>query len=161
MMKSSYTEAFKEQAVEKVLQRGHKTLQTIADEINVNHYTLKNWLKTYRRKSMPETSMNKRPEDRSTEERFQLLMESSALEGEALNAFCRQKGLFTHHLDAWKKAFLLPQQTGTKTASDRVLRDKVRQLEKELNRKEKALAETAALLVLQKKCNAFWEEKAS
>ena len=160
MMKSSYTKAFKEQAIEKVLQRGHKTIQTMADELNVNHYTLKNWLKTYRPKSMPETTMNKRPQDRSTEERFQLLMESSTLEDKALNAFCRQKGIYTHQLDAWKKAFLLPQQTGIKTASERVLRDKVKHLEKELNRKEKALAETAALLVLQKKFNAFWEEKA-
>ncbi|MEE9395417.1 MAG: transposase family protein [Methylococcales bacterium] len=70
MMKSSYTKAFKEQAVEKVLQRGHKTIQTIADELNVSHYTLKNWLKTYRREPLSKITMNKRPEDRSTKERF-------------------------------------------------------------------------------------------
>ena len=159
MMKSSYTEAFREQAVEKVLQRGHKTIQTLADELNVNHYTLKNWLKTYKRGSMPKEPASKRPEDWSTEERFQLLMESSALDGEALNAFCRQQGLFTHHLESWKKAFLLSQQSVTKTTSDKVLRDENKRLKKELNRKEKALAETAALLVLQKKFSAFWEEK--
>ena len=109
---------------------------------------------------MPKTPANKRPQDWDPEQRFQLLMESSVLEGETLSAFCRQKGIFAHHLEAWKKAFLLPQQSVIKTASDKVLRDQVKQLTKELNRKEKALAETAALLVLQKKCNAFWEEKA-
>ncbi len=159
MMKSSYTEAFKEQAVEKVLQRGHKTIQTMADQLNVNHFTLKNWLKAYKRGSMPKEPTSKRPEDWRTEERFQLLMESSALDGEALNAFCRQKGIFTHHLDTWKKAFLLSQQSVTKTTSDKGLRDENKRLKKELHRKEKALAETAALLVLQKKFNAFWEEK--
>ena len=159
MMKSSYTEAFREQAVEKVLQRGHKTIQTLADELNVNHFTLKNWLKTTRRESMSKTPVSKRPNDWSTEERFQLLMESSALDGETLNAFCRQQGLFTHHLETWKKAFLLSQQSVTKMTSDKVLRNEVKRLKKELNRKEKALAETAALLVLQKKFNAFWEEK--
>ncbi len=41
-MKLNYTEAFKEQAAEKVLQRGPKTIQTIADELNVNHFKLKN-----------------------------------------------------------------------------------------------------------------------
>ena len=46
-MTTRYTEAFKEQAVEKVLQRGHKTINSIADELNVNHYTLKNWLRAY------------------------------------------------------------------------------------------------------------------
>ena len=160
MMKSSYTEAFKEQAVEKVLQREHKTIQTIADELNVNHFTLKNWLKTYKRGSMSKEPASKRPEDWNTEQRFQLLMESSTFEGDAMNAFCRQKGIFTHHLEAWRKAFLWASQTATKTASDKVLRDQVKQLTKELNRKEKALAEAAALLVLQKKFNAFWEEKA-
>ena len=159
-MKLSYTNAYKEQAIEKVLQRDYKTIQTVADELNVNHYTLKSWLRTYRRESMSKTPISKRPKDWSTEERFQLLMASSALEGEALNAFCRQKGIFTHHLEAWKKAFLSPQQSMIKTASDKVLRDEVKLLKKELNRKEKALAETAALLVLQKKFNAFWEEKA-
>ena len=78
-------------------------------------------------------------------------MESSTLEGEALNAFCRQKGIFTHHLETWRKAFLSFQQSMTQKASDKVLRDEVKQLKKELNRKEKALAEAAALLILQKK----------
>ncbi len=160
-MATRYTKAFKEQAVEKVLQRGDKTINSIADELNVNHYTLKNWLRPYyQRAFMPKPPANKRPQDWDREQRFQLLMESSALEGEELNAFCRQKGIFTHHLDAWKKAFLLPVQTATKTGSDKVLRDENQQLKKELNRKEKALAEAAALLVLQKKFNAFREEKA-
>ncbi len=97
MMKLSYTEAFKQQAMEKVLQRGHKTIQTIADELNVNHYTLKSWLRTYRRETMSKTPTSKRPKDWITEERFQLLMESSTRKGEDLNAFCRKKGIFTHH----------------------------------------------------------------
>jgi len=160
-MATRYTKAYKEQAVEKVLQRGHKTIDSIADELNINHHTLKNWLRPYyQREPMPKTPANKRPQDWSPEERFQLLMESSVLEGEALNAFCRQKGLFTHHLEAWKKAFVCAPQTATQTASDKVLRDENQRLKKELNRKEKALAEAAALLVLQKKFNAFWEEKA-
>ncbi len=58
------------------LERGHKTIQTRADELNVNHFTLKNWLKTYKRGSMPKEPASKRPEDWRTEERFQLLMES-------------------------------------------------------------------------------------
>ena len=61
-MTTRYTKAFKEQAVEKVLQRGHKTINSIADELNVNHYTLKNWLRPYyQREPMPKTPANKRP----------------------------------------------------------------------------------------------------
>jgi transposase-like protein len=161
MIKSSYTEAFKQQAVKKVLQRGGKTIQTIADESNVNYHTLKNWLKTYSPMAMTHEPASKRPEDWSTEERFQLLKECNTLEGEALNTFCRQKGIFSHHLEAWEKAFISSQQTALRTVPDKALRDEVNQLKKELQRKEKALAEAAALLLLQKKFNAFWEEKAS
>ena len=162
-MSQRYSDAFKEQAITKVLQRGDKTIQGIADELNVNLFTLKNWLKKPRTTPMTDTPMNKRPADRSMAERFALLMESAALDGEALNAFCRQQGIFPHHLDRWKDEFVKKadkaEQSG-KSRSDRSLRDEIKQLEKELNRKEKALAEAAALLVLQKKCRAFWEEKA-
>ena len=44
-MKSTYTEAFVEQARVKVLSRGDRTIRSIADELNMNHYTLKNWMK--------------------------------------------------------------------------------------------------------------------
>ena len=36
---------------------------------------------------------------------------------------------------------------------------RIRELEKELRRKDKALAETAALLVLKKKANAIWGDE--
>ncbi len=152
-MSQRYSKAFKEQAISKVLQRGDKTIQCIADELNVNLFTLKNWLKKPRTTPMTDTPMNKRPADWSMAERFALLMESVALEGEALNAFCRQHGIFPHHLDVWKDEFIKKtdkaEQSG-KSRSDKSLRDEIKQLEKELNRKEKALAEAAALLVLQK-----------
>lgn len=83
MMKSNYTDAFKEQAMQKVLQRGDKTIQYIADELNINYHTLKNWLKSDQKDPMNKEPMNKRPEDWTLEERFKILLESSALEGEA------------------------------------------------------------------------------
>jgi len=52
-MSQRYSEAFKEQAISKVLQRGDKTIQCIADELNVNLFTLKNWLKKPRTISKP------------------------------------------------------------------------------------------------------------
>ena len=90
-------------------------------------------------------------------------MQSAALEGEALNSFCRAQGIFPHHLETWKAEFIKEAQqaeTSTKSSADKSLRDENAQLKKELHRKEKALAEAAALLVLQKKFQAFWEEKA-
>lgn len=157
-----YTPEFKEQAILKVLQRGNKTLQTIANELNVNLFTLKEWLRKSRL-TMTDKTTHKRPVDWTRAQQFQALMQSSSLDGEALNGFCREQGIFTHHLETWKADFI--KETGKaetlrKSSSDKSLREENEQLRKELNRKEKALAEAAALLVLQKKFQAFWEEKA-
>jgi hypothetical protein len=51
------------------------------------------------------------------------------------------------------------QQTKTQQAQSKEDKKRIRQLEKELQRKEKALAETAALLVLRKKVQAIWGDK--
>jgi len=156
-----YTPEFKEQAISKALQRGNKPLQTIADELNISVSTLNEWLRKSG-KTMTETPTEKRPTDWSRAARFQALMQSASLQGEALNSFCREQGIFSHHLQAWKAEFIT-ESTQSETAiksSNKALRDEVAQLKKELNRKEKALAEAAALLVLQKKFQAFYEEKA-
>jgi hypothetical protein len=78
-----------------------------------------------------------------------------------LNAFCRAQGVFPHHLETWQKEFINSTHKPAQETSDKSLRDENKQLKKDLQRKEKALAEAAALLVLQKKFQAFWEEKAS
>ena len=88
-------------------------------------------------------------------------MASHGLEDEAVNAFCRAQGIFSHHLEAWRQDFINSTHKSAQESSDKSLRDENKQLKKDLQRKEKALAEAAALLVLQKKFQAFWEEKAS
>jgi transposase-like protein len=157
-----YTQEFKEQAILKVLQRGDKTIQAIADELNLNLFTLKEWLRKSRA-TMTHDTTQKRPADWTRAQRFQALMQSAALQGEALHSFCRAQGIFSHHLEAWKAEFIKETQqaeNSRKSSSDKSLRDENAQLKKELLRKDKALAEAAALLVLQKKFQAFWEEKA-
>lgn len=160
-MKPKYNEAFREQAIQKLLQRGDKTISCIAEELNINVFTLKNWLKQYRPQTMSENKTTKRPLDWPPAERLQALMASHGLADETLNAFCRTQGIFPHHLKAWQQDFITGTQPSAQAPSDKSLRDENKQLKKDLQRKEKALAEAAALLVLQKKFQAFWEEKAS
>ena len=160
-MKSRYSQAFREQAIQKLLQRGDKTIPCIAEELNINVFTLKYWLRQYRPQTMTTNKTTKRPVDWTPVERFQALMASHGLEDEGLNAFCRAQGIFSHHLEAWRQDFINSTHKSAQESTDKSLRDENKQLKKDLQRKEKALAETAALLVLQKKFQAFWEEKAS
>lgn len=161
-MKRTYSQEFKEQALSKVLSRGKRTIESVADELNISVFTLKDW----KRSVMPEEQKSsltkeKRPQDWNTEERLIALHESHGLSEEALNAWCREKGLFRHHLEAWRATFCGKEKSGQREKMDyRLLKEENQQLKRELTRKEKALAEAAALLVLQKKYQALWGDEA-
>jgi transposase-like protein len=160
MMKSTYSEAFKEQALQKVFQRGNRSVRAVARELNVNYFTLKGWMNKILENGSTDPSVReKRPQDWTLDERLTALQESHGLEGEALNAWCREKGLFVHHLVEWKAGFCNGAEGSDSRASVRELRalkEENQRLSRELTRKEKALAEAAALLVLQKKFQALW-----
>ena len=158
---STYSAAFKEQALSKVLSRGDRTIQSVADELNMSVFTLKNWMNGIVHKDLKAAvAKEKRPQDWSLEAQLIALQESYGLQGEALNAWCREKGLFVHHLESWKASFCAGNKEDGHDAREwRSLKDENQQLKRELLRKEKALAEAAALLVLQKKFQAFWEEE--
>jgi transposase-like protein len=81
-----------------------------------------------------------------------------------LSEYCRKRGLFPDQVKAWKETCLEGHRAKilrSPAVREEARQDKkrIRSLEKELHRKERALAEAAALLVLRKKLNAFWDEK--
>lgn len=154
--KSTYTKDYKEQALVKVYNRGDRTIRSIADELNINVFTLKNWMKQTSPgdKNRP-ARREKPPHDWQPDERLAALQESYSLAGEALNAWCRERGVFPHQLEQWKQAFCAAGNPGESREEVRALKTENQRLERELNRKEKALAEAAALLVLQKKYQAL------
>jgi len=55
---------------------------------------------------MTDPNPQKRPSDWTQADRFQALMGSAALEGDALNAYCREQGIFAHHLERWQTEFI-------------------------------------------------------
>ena len=78
--------------------------------------------------------------------------------------YCREKGLFVEQLKQWQTSCMDANKPDQKMSyqdskEQRAANKRIKELEKELNRKEKALAETAALLVLREKYNALWEAK--
>jgi len=155
-----YSAGFKEQALVKVYSRGNdQTIQSVADELNIHLTTLKAWMKQKEQDvNKPARQKTKRPEDWSPEERLGALQQSYGLLGEALNTWCREQGVFIHQLEQWKTDFCSQGDSVDKREEARVLRtlkEEVQSLERELLRKNKALAEAAALLVLQKKFRAL------
>ena len=80
-----------------------------------------------------------------------------------LAQYCRKKGLFAEQIAAWKENCLqgnarAANQSKEEKRQTQLARGEVKQLKRELRRKDEALAETAALLVLRKKMHAIWGE---
>jgi transposase-like protein len=155
-----YSAGFKEQALVKVYNRGNnQSVQSVADELNINLTTLKTWMKQKEQDvNNPAPQKSKRPEDWNSEERFTALQKTYNLIGEDLNAWCRERGIFIHQLEQWKTDFCSQDDSVDKREEARILRtlkEEIQSLERNLLRKDKALAEAAALLVLQKKFRAL------
>lgn len=92
-----------------------------------------------------------------------MVVETAALSEVERGEYCRKRGLYAEHLQAWRRAGEQANR-GTPAAGSgerAAERRRIRELEAELQRKDKALAETAAWLVLRKKAQAIWGEAAA
>jgi transposase-like protein len=127
----------------------------------ISDMSLSNWRKKV------SSQGNVVPEDKplsenwSAEARFAVVLETASLSQLELGEYCRRKGLYPEQVNAWRQACITGQQTvqvQQKVDREQARKDKkrIQELERELRRKDKALAETAALLVLRKKLNDYW-----
>ena len=92
--------------------------------------------------------------------RLQAVIATAAMDEATRSAWCREQGVYPAELDAWKQDAIagLGEPRATSAVEARQDRRRVKELERELRRKDKALAETAALLVLSKKIAAVFHE---
>jgi transposase-like protein len=156
-----YSEEFREQAVRKMMAPNAMSVAQVSRETGVSEQTLYNWRNRFRHegKAVPVDPSN--PENWSGENKLAVVIETAVLNEEELAEYCRRKGLYVEQITRWREAAIAGAETHRplSAAERRELqqeRKKTRKLEKELKRKEKALAEAAALLVLQKKAQAIW-----
>ena len=101
----------------------------------------------------------RRPGDWSAEEKLAAVIKCGGLEDEALGRFLRENGLHEEQLQEWRRQCKRSLNPRAQAQRERELQKDNRRLSKELLRKEKALAEAAALLVLSKKARALWGEE--
>ena len=161
-----FSQEFKVQSVEKAFTRHpDQTLKNIADNLGVGYSTLHKWIRLAKNNKLesPKKLMSKEksPQDWNKTQRLEAIMHCHGLNDEQVSRYCRENGLYPHHLKEWKTDFLSDRQ-GAESLSrqeQKKLKKENKRLQQELNRKDRALSETAALLVLSKKCQAIWGEK--
>ena len=160
MQQHQYSEEFKKSAVQKILLRKGKTVEQICSEIGISSPSFYEW----RKKCVNAPGMKNKercPQDWSAAEKFKAVMDFDRLSEQAQGEFLRRSGLHTDHILEWKKLMEAGLEPVKKlTAEERAERvedrRKIKELERELHRKDKALAETAALLILKKKADLLW-----
>ncbi len=155
---SKYSDKLKQTMVCKLTVPGAISAGSLATEAGISQSTLSRWVRecvTMDRKGA--NMKGKRPQDWTAEEKLEAVLEMEKLDEQDTGKYLREKGIHTIHVQRWKQEMLEGLKSNGKGLSKADPRGKrIKELEKELNRKEKALAETAALLVLKKKAEDIW-----
>lgn len=94
--------------------------------------------------------------------RFDAVLTTAAMDAAGQSAWCRANGVYPQELARWRQAATAalaePEEARASPQQTRQDRRRIKDLERELRRKDKALAETAALLVLSKKVSAIFSK---
>ncbi len=149
---------FKKSAVQKYLSRGNRSVNEVLQEIGIASPTIYQWRDQFA--NVSGMSKSTKPQARSANEKLKALMEFDALSSEKKGEYLRRNGLHEEHLVEWRKqieeAFTPKKKSLQERQELAAEKNKVKQLEKEIRRKDKALAEVSALLVLKKKADLIW-----
>ena len=160
MPKKVYSKKLKESVFKRLAPPNAEKVSALAKELKIPRNTLYTW----RAKALNESSAtSKKASKWSSKDKFQAVLETASLSELETSKYCREKGIHLEELNSWIKQ--CQNANNTKFEDPKELKEnlkdeqqKNKELQKELNYKEKALAETAALLVLRKKANAIWGE---
>ena len=150
-----YGEAFRNRAVARLLPPESANIGVVASEIGVSMQTLERWREQAQ-------SRPARGRAWTAGARLEAVITSAAMDEVRKSAWCREHGVYPAELDQWRlsatTALAEPEEARASPQATRQDKKRIKDLERELLRKDRALAETAALLVLSKKVAAIFSK---
>ena len=150
-MGKPYSVAFKQKMVERLTGRSAVSATELARKTGVSQEALSQWLRTSRT-LLPMASKRDRRVRWSLHRKVEVLAAAAKLDGPELAAYLKRERIRLADFESWRLALA---EGGTSAgAATRRIRD----LERELARKDKALAEAAALLILKKKADLLFRD---
>ncbi len=148
-----YGQAMKDRVLGRLLPPECAAIEEVSREVGVSVGTLERW----RAEAL---SRPARERAWTATARLEAVIAAAAMDQAECSAWCREHGLYPSELSRWRdeatQALADPGEARARPAETRADRQRIKELERELRRKEKALAETAALLVLSKKLSAIF-----
>ncbi|ABA89740.1 helix-turn-helix protein of unknown function of ISPca19 [Syntrophotalea carbinolica DSM 2380] len=164
-----YSKSFRALMIRKLADPDSLGPMSIAKENGVSRSTLYRWMSETDTvdvaeqpdppsfsKSMQRISVMKRPQDWTPEEKLAAVLEAASLYEEDLGPFLLSRGLHEAHLQQWLDQMLVGLEPSPAKRNER---KRIHELEKEIRRKDRVLAEAAALLVLKKKAHDIWGDE--
>lgn len=147
--------------VQRMLGPNKSSANALAQEVGINQSTLSRWLRDGR--ILGDTMTQKRnkkkaPQRWTGSEKLRVVLAASQLEESELGAFLRREGVHEHQLEQWRTTIVaaLDADGAKKRRGPSPEAKKLAVVQRDLYRKDKALAEVSALLVLKKKADALW-----
>ena len=152
-----YSHAVRHSILKKVLPPESRSVAEVSRETGIHYQTIRNWIKQSESGTLDGGLHDTSPRRLTPKEKYELVVEAAGIPDERLGEFLRERGLHTEHLTIWDQELrdMTGKQSDRQQAEHKALKKRVRELERELHRKEKALAEAAALLVLKKTRDSF------
>jgi transposase-like protein len=157
-----YTPEAKKEVLDKVTGQGKESVLKVSIDKKINKGTIYKWIKEAEEKEGLKVLRSNG--NWTSEEKFHMVLEAATLSEQELSEYCRRKGTYINDIRVWE-AQCLNANNGTMEDSKKLRaelkeeKDKVIEIKKQLRYKDKALAETAALLVLRKNVQAIWGDK--
>lgn len=154
-----YSRAIKESVLKKVLPPEKRSVREVGNEYGISEQTIRNWIEQVSN-GILNLDSELGPKYLSSAEKFHLVLEAAGVPEGELGAWIREKGLHSEHLQLWQQELRDTVTDNNKENQEQLknAKKKIKALEKELNRKDKALAEMAALITLKKKLHQILED---
>lgn len=158
-----YPKELKESIIARMLSPNNVGVPELVRETGIPKDTLYTWRsKALKGKISKQSIKSNSHSQLNSEEKFNAVLVTSTMNEVEIGKYCRNKGIFPLQLNAWRKTCMdahAPLAPKVDRVAIRNQAKKIKGLEKELRRKEKALAEAAALLILQKKVQFLWQDQ--
>lgn len=164
-----YTAEQREAVLSRLAHPFNESVKEVAKAEGLSLATVYNWINAAKKQARPmeeeaPPAQSEAAVDWTARDKFAAVVESAAMNETERSEYCRTRGIYPEELALWRKACeratdWADEQVRTKVETSKEAARRIRNLERELARKEKALAEAAALLVLRKKAAAIWGDE--
>jgi transposase-like protein len=156
-----YSSGFKQGVLKRVLPPESQPIREVSRDVGISEQTIRNWMTAAKNGTLAAGDGEIAPSERRASEKLKLVFASKNIEPERLGEWLREQGLHQEHLALWEQelATIVATNEDAVKAECQRLNKQLKTVERELARKDKALAEFAALLALKKKADEIWGER--